>query len=285
MPLPSAHRDGDGERRAPDACGGSQSSDHGPALMAQFADLTPYEFLSVDGSLNVGWLGPDLPVPTGTVPQEARLRLGRFVKDHAVNRTRGWHDCHLCAIPEIPVWIDVDGEPIALGDAEIRVRGRDGTVYAAPTLIPHYLGAHGYLPPPGFVDAVLTSEMIPAPPRPAPPRRGGLRRWLRPGPGGVLLEARRGRRRLRSRPRRRRAASRSPSPTCRECPPGRDRPPPMAAGESPRVDGHGELVIPPAYAYPASGPAAGVRAVLAATGVPGGLQVTTSLDPATALGL
>jgi hypothetical protein len=41
-----------------------------------------------------------------------------------------------------------------LGDAEIRVPGRGGKVYAAPTLICHYIDKHRYCPPQDFLDAV-----------------------------------------------------------------------------------------------------------------------------------
>ncbi|MCX7805518.1 MAG: hypothetical protein N3A38_10060 [Planctomycetota bacterium] len=41
---------------------------------------------------------------------------------------------------------------------EIRVLGRDGKIYAAPTLIYHYVVAHKYRPPQEFIDAVMTCE-------------------------------------------------------------------------------------------------------------------------------
>jgi hypothetical protein len=48
-----------------------------------------------------------------------------------------------------------DGQKLALGDAEIRVTGRDGTVYAAPSLVAHYIAEHSYRPPDGFIEALL----------------------------------------------------------------------------------------------------------------------------------
>jgi hypothetical protein len=47
-----------------------------------------------------------------------------------------------------------DGQTLALGDAEIRVGGENGIVYAAPTLICHYIHEHGYRPPDEFLAAV-----------------------------------------------------------------------------------------------------------------------------------
>ena len=41
----------------------------------------------------------------------------------------------------------VDGQSLTLGDGEIRVSGSGGVVFAAPTLICHYIHTHGYRPP------------------------------------------------------------------------------------------------------------------------------------------
>jgi hypothetical protein len=43
---------------------------------------------------------------------------------------------------------------LAVGNGEIRVSGKDGIVYAAPTLVCHYIQAHGYFPPEEFIEAV-----------------------------------------------------------------------------------------------------------------------------------
>ena len=42
-------------------------------------------------------------------------------------------------------------------EIEIRVRGDERTVYAAPTLIVHYVEAHRYRPPEEFIAAVLNA--------------------------------------------------------------------------------------------------------------------------------
>lgn len=51
--------------------------------------------------------------------------------------------------------LQMDEESVMLGSAEIWVPGREGCIYAAPTLIVHYVEAHEYLPPPEFIEAVL----------------------------------------------------------------------------------------------------------------------------------
>ncbi len=59
-----------------------------------------------------------------------------------------------CPLCNEPVSVEIAGESVRLGSAEIRVLG-DGGIYAAPDLLPHYIEAHGYQPPDEFVDAVM----------------------------------------------------------------------------------------------------------------------------------
>ena len=48
-----------------------------------------------------------------------------------------------------------DGGTLSLGTSEIRVFGQDGTIYAAPDLIYHYVIDHQYRPPDVFIDTLL----------------------------------------------------------------------------------------------------------------------------------
>jgi|HubBroStandDraft_3_1064219.scaffolds.fasta_scaffold12870_1 hypothetical protein len=142
--------------------------------MTYFADLTPYSYmralppgtegdpeLSTEG-LNVGWLEPGHSYPTGEVPDAAVAGVLRRVISHRVNVMRGWHDCGLCPWPENsdpavypePTEMEVDGTAVFLGHCEIRVRDEAGVLYAAPSLVAHYMGEHHYLPPAGFLEAV-----------------------------------------------------------------------------------------------------------------------------------
>jgi hypothetical protein len=43
---------------------------------------------------------------------------------------------------------------ISLGTGELWVTGDKGVIYAAPTLIVHYVEDHGYVPPAAFVSAL-----------------------------------------------------------------------------------------------------------------------------------
>lgn len=117
-----------------------------------FEDLTPYAYLQAAASsapaLNVGWLENGHPFSSGGLPPDAVERLAHLVEFGATNATRGMHFCDLCAVTD-------DDASRAWGHAEIRVVGADGTRYAAPTLIHHYVSVHNYQPPRPFVDALM----------------------------------------------------------------------------------------------------------------------------------
>jgi hypothetical protein len=101
-------------------------------------------------------------IPAGLAEDGAISEVLRLVRDNPVNRTRGWHRCDLCGRPSdvsrpepaYPAQMDLDGSPVFLGDCEIRVQDRAGVVYAAPSLLAHYMAAHAYLPPSQFLRAL-----------------------------------------------------------------------------------------------------------------------------------
>jgi hypothetical protein len=148
------------------SCGRSRARDASPAAVlrvfgakiwsvAYFADLTPYSYWPADGSVNVGWLSLSHPFKTGLVDAPVVDSILRLVRDHPVNRTRGWHRCELCAEPAHPLAMCADGTQVYLGDCEIRIGGMGQNIYAAPSLVAHYMADHRYLPPQGFIDAAL----------------------------------------------------------------------------------------------------------------------------------
>lgn len=125
--------------------------------MTYYPDLSPYEYgPDPVGACNVGWLDEDYPFPTGpttTAFHERLLVHCRF--EFTVLHALGFHDCQFCSSPEPWVKVPWGDEQISLGNGEIRVIGTD-VVYAAPTLIHHYVVDHNYQPPEEFVEAVLT---------------------------------------------------------------------------------------------------------------------------------
>ena len=124
--------------------------------MTHFPDLTPYAYApSPDPAFNVGWLDASAPFPTGPTPTAFHQKLLAYCRpQYVVRRYRGVQTCPFCAGPQTVVQVGSGGEQITLGNGEIRVIGTE-VVYAAPTLIYHYVVDHGYRPPQAFVEAVL----------------------------------------------------------------------------------------------------------------------------------
>lgn len=124
-----------------------------------FNDLTPYVYLTpkrrpLPSVLNVGWLDRWHLTTKGAVDSAIVEKL-LALTDHdgtRVNQTRGLHDCPWCK----QIIKLADGSP--LGSAEIWVPGENGIVYAAPTLVTHYITEHEYQPPAEFLAAVTTFD-------------------------------------------------------------------------------------------------------------------------------
>jgi hypothetical protein len=91
------------------------------------------------------------------------------------------HLCELCEDPIRGAPLPLDGELVHAGNAEIHVRGADATVYAAPTLIAHYIVEHHYLPPKPFIEAALhgpeAADVAGMGPMPGAGGRRRTRRW------------------------------------------------------------------------------------------------------------
>jgi hypothetical protein len=132
-----------------------------------FPDLSRYEYYEYEGqapALNVGWLDIAHPFTSRAVPQ-GFVECLRALARKPTNQMRGFHVCEFCDFGSITPsvdeakakyqrWLEAD----ALGSAEIRVVGQGGTVYAAPTLICHYVAVHGYQPPQEFIEAVMQTK-------------------------------------------------------------------------------------------------------------------------------
>ena len=103
----------------------------------------------------IGWLDGSQQFESGEVSEEFASALSRACRE-PVRVTRGWHRCPFCrdAVVGGTRVRDADGE-FLVGHAEIRVRDRDGFVYAAPDMVIHYVLEHGYLPPGAFQAAVI----------------------------------------------------------------------------------------------------------------------------------
>ncbi|MBM4073696.1 MAG: hypothetical protein FJ271_32960 [Planctomycetes bacterium] len=129
-----------------------------------FEDLTPYSYHRSEaesGAVNVGWLGADHPFASGTASVEFLDRLFVICRDHVFKMHRGFHVCEFCPnAANAPLAAIRIGNEARLGFGEIRVRHQGGKVFAAPTLIYHYVADHQYLPPREFIEAVLLGDCL-----------------------------------------------------------------------------------------------------------------------------
>jgi hypothetical protein len=125
-----------------------------------FADLSPCRYYG----LSVGWLEKGHDFPRGTV-LPGRGDRSRFLERllercrHPAIRRGGAHWCEFCPSLEVAQAACTretsDGEPVWIGSGAIRVNPRRGISFVAPLLVYHYIQAHGYLPPEGFIEAVM----------------------------------------------------------------------------------------------------------------------------------
>jgi len=102
-------------------------------------DLSVYDYMVRNESVKaVGWLEGEFE--KGKIDSKVIELLEKYpIK----NRCRGWHSCEYCV-----------NEEHASGNGEYWTVGKKG-VYAAPSLIIHYIKEHNYLPPEEFIDSIL----------------------------------------------------------------------------------------------------------------------------------
>lgn len=105
--------------------------------------------------LNIGWLDSKHPFNQRKSDELFLDKLFDFCLNR-VNQTRGYHLCPFCK-SGFGLNVRRNKKKIILGSAEIRVKGNNGKIYAAPNLIYHYVESHNYCPPIEFVEAVLNS--------------------------------------------------------------------------------------------------------------------------------
>jgi hypothetical protein len=134
--------------------------------VSYFSDLSLYTYSRDQDNMvayNVGWLSNTHSYSQGDVPQEFIKRLWIYCRVF-INPMRGYSRCEFCDDQsEWPITALFNEESINLGSAEIRVVKQDGTIFASPNLIFHYILEHKYCPPDGFIDAVLKGYLPDSP--------------------------------------------------------------------------------------------------------------------------
>lgn len=125
--------------------------------------IFPLTATSVDGRedvlISVGWLDGSADYPHGP------MGLYRSIFFRALVRLlldpwqpgvfAGRAPCSLCQFSDGPGTLTFEGNRIQLGFANLFVPSPQGKVFVAPSLVAHYIDAHGYAPPEEFQKAVL----------------------------------------------------------------------------------------------------------------------------------
>ena len=127
-----------------------------------FRDLSKYDYHNQfnEEAINVGWLGQPHSFETGEVSEEFLERLWAYLR-YPVRIFRGFHTCEFCKTNKYDcLRVKYKGEERKVGYYEIRVFSKDGKVYAAPSMILHYIMEHNYMPPEEFINAVIEAGDI-----------------------------------------------------------------------------------------------------------------------------
>jgi hypothetical protein len=122
-----------------------------------FEDLTYYDYYlnrKLSNVKNVGWLS-NSPFKKGDVSLGFLKKLRTVVDSQKfrVNQIRGVHACNLCG--------ERTFDSPFIGSCELWVPdGAQGLIYAAPSMIVHYVEVHGYKPPDEFIEAVMQTDSV-----------------------------------------------------------------------------------------------------------------------------
>ncbi len=119
-----------------------------------FAPCTPWD--DNTGTIRaVGWLEREHDYSRGDVPREVMRALVPLLVDPWQPAVcAGVHRCSFCRFTGGPGTLRFESTTVAIGSSTLFVPG-DGLVYAAPSLLVHYIDAHEYAPPTEFQQAVL----------------------------------------------------------------------------------------------------------------------------------
>ena len=124
-----------------------------------YPDLTSYEYShdpcsQYRNALNIGWIEHGQDYTTGAVAADLLDKVG-IISRWVISLMRGFHSCDLCPTVACNCLIaQCSAGEIHMGSGEIRAFDAEGGVYAAPTLLYHYMREHAYCPPAPFLRAV-----------------------------------------------------------------------------------------------------------------------------------
>lgn len=126
--------------------------------MSFFEDLSVYDYLPTSHEVmfsarNAGWLEPGCDFPRGPVEAWTVDALWAHCR-YIVGPTRGVFDCPFCSGEPVCSYVH-HGERRMLGTGEIRIFAGDGSGFASPNLVFHYVRDHSYQMPDVVISALL----------------------------------------------------------------------------------------------------------------------------------
>lgn len=123
--------------------------------MSFYPDLSIWTDLPGVALRAVGWLDPAHEHATGEVSEEVFGKLVELLVDpwQPLASAR-WFPCPWCRFTGGAGELLYRDHAVAMGTTNLFVPG-DEVVYVAPSLVVHYIDAHGYAPPDEFQEAVL----------------------------------------------------------------------------------------------------------------------------------
>jgi hypothetical protein len=123
-----------------------------------YPDLSPCDHFPFDSQgkvVAVGWLESGQPYRDEEISREFVERLAELSSNPwQPFVAMGVHQCGFCRLTGGPGSFPHGGSSIAIGVSNVFIPG-DGFLYVAPSLILHYMDAHGYAPPDEFQAAVV----------------------------------------------------------------------------------------------------------------------------------
>ena len=125
--------------------------------MAWFEDRMPIHYFALADASRlraIGWLEPGHSFPIGEVThQEFASIFELAVEPWQPSRFLGFHDCGFCRFSEGPSSMVFGARRVEVGCNNLFVPAGD-VVFVAPSMILHYVDAHGYRPPDEFLEAI-----------------------------------------------------------------------------------------------------------------------------------
>lgn len=127
--------------------------------MTYIPDLSPCWYISSDASndlLAVGWLEQGREFSSGHVDRKFFEKLvSLLLNPWQPCAAAGFHECSFCRFSGGPKEFRWKNTGVSVGCSNVFVPD-DHAIYVAPSLILHYIDAHGYSPPDAFQRAVLS---------------------------------------------------------------------------------------------------------------------------------